>query len=70
MASGLAIGAGKFAAIIRVYAVATPEPAIYEPIFIEDSLKVFGDIFDHINPVTFLEPPRWLILVLHWKQST
>jgi len=55
MAPGITIGTGEFAAVVWVYAVATPEPAIYEPVLIENRLKVPGNIFDHINPVIFPE---------------
>ena len=70
IAPGSAIGAGKFAAVILVYAIATPEPAIYELVFIEDCLKVLEGVFDHINPVIFPELPDLSILVSHPKQST
>ena len=47
MAPGIAIGTGKLTAIIRIYAIATPEPAIYELVFIQDGLEVFPNIFNH-----------------------
>ena len=56
MAPGITIGAGKLTAIIRVGAIAAPEPAIDELVFIEDGLKIFSDVFNQ-EPAS----PRYLL---------
>ena len=58
MAPRIAIGAGKLTAVVWIYAVTTPEPAIYEPVFIKDSLKVFPDVFNHA-----LASPGYYLLI-------
>ena len=47
VAPGVAIGAGKLTAIIGIYAVAAPQPAIYESVFVQDGLELLGNVFDH-----------------------
>jgi len=57
MAPGIAISRGKFATIIWIYAIATPEPTIYELVFVQDGLKIFPDVFNHASvspPVLFV----------------
>jgi len=58
MAPGIAISTGKFAAIIWIYAIATPEPTIYELVFVQDGLKIFPDVFNHtpVSPQYYLLP--------------
>ena len=53
MASGIAVSASEFAAIIGVYAVAAPEPAIDELVLIEDGIIILGKILDghYIQPM-------------------
>ncbi|GAH78830.1 unnamed protein product, partial [marine sediment metagenome] len=47
MTPGIAISTSKLAAIIWIYAIAPPEPTIYELVFIQDGLKIFPDVFNH-----------------------
>ena len=47
VAPGVAVGTGKLTAIIGIYAVTAPEPAIYELTLIQDGLEVSGNVFDH-----------------------
>ena len=58
MTPGIAISTGKLAAIIWIYAIAPPEPTIYELVFIQDGLKIFPDVFNHasVSPQYYLLP--------------
>ncbi len=40
---------GKLTAVVGIYAVAAPKPAIYEFIFIQDGLKFLGNVFNHFT---------------------
>lgn len=49
VAPGITIRAGKLTAIVGIYAIAAPEPAIYESIFIQDGLKFLWNVFNHFT---------------------
>jgi len=58
MTPGIAISTGRLTAVIWIYAIATPEPTIYELVFVQDGLKIFPDVFNHasVSPRYYLLP--------------
>jgi len=60
VAPGITIRAGKLAAIIGIYAIAAPEPAIYEFVFVQDGLKLLWNVLNHFTwPIIRLAAFRW-----------
>ena len=42
VASGVIVGTGELTSVVGVYAIPTPEPPVYELVFVEDGLEVLS----------------------------